>query len=111
MTGSNTRKTAAGLFGIALTGLALSGSAFAMQPLSQGFMLAAAHVGDEGKCGEGKCGSDSKPAKSTAASKTAERRKARPSNARSGFLFRFDAGSYCACSRARSSHHTPALGP
>lgn len=72
MTRSNSRKTTAGLFGVALAGLALSGTAFAMQPLSQGFMLAAAHAGDEGKCGEGKCGSDSKPAKSSAAKKTAE---------------------------------------
>jgi uncharacterized low-complexity protein len=72
MTRSNTRKTTAGLLGVALAGLALSGSAFAMQPLSQGFMLAAAHAGDEGKCGEGKCGSDSRSAKSSAAKKTAE---------------------------------------
>lgn len=72
MTRSHTRKTTAGLLGVALAGLALGSSAFAMQPLAQGYMLAAAHVGDEGKCGEGKCGSDSKPAKSTAAKKTAE---------------------------------------
>jgi uncharacterized low-complexity protein len=41
-------------------GLALSGSAFAMQPLAQGYLLtASADAGDkaaEGKCGEGKCG-------------------------------------------------------
>lgn len=66
------RKTTAGLLGVALAGLALSSSAFAMQSLSQGYMLAAAHAGDEGKCGEGKCGSGSKPAKSSAAKKTAE---------------------------------------
>jgi uncharacterized low-complexity protein len=69
---SNTRKTTAGLFGVALAGLALSGSAFAVQPLAQGYMLTAAHAGDEGKCGEGKCGSDSKPVESAAAKKTAE---------------------------------------
>jgi uncharacterized low-complexity protein len=72
MTRSNTRKTTAGLLGVALAGLALSGSAFAMQPLAQGYMLTAAHAGDEGKCGEGKCGADSEPTRSTAAKKTAE---------------------------------------
>ena len=72
MTRSNTRKTTAGVLGIALAGLALGGNAFAMQPLSQGYMVAAAHAGEEGKCGEGKCGADSKTAKSTAATKTAE---------------------------------------
>jgi uncharacterized low-complexity protein len=72
MTSSNTRKTTTGVLGIALAGLALGGNAFAMQPLSQGYMVAAAHVGEEGKCGEGKCGADSKPAKTTAATKTAE---------------------------------------
>ena len=48
----------------ALAGLALSGATFAMQPLAQGYMLAAsepvatteAAKADEGKCGEGKCG-------------------------------------------------------
>ncbi|MBU8977820.1 MULTISPECIES: EF-hand domain-containing protein [unclassified Lysobacter] len=51
----NTRHPA-GMLGVALAGLVLSGSAFAVQPLSQGYMLAAAHAGAEGKCGEGKCG-------------------------------------------------------
>lgn len=40
-------------------GLALSGSAFSMQPLEQGYLLAASAAADkpaEGKCGEGKCG-------------------------------------------------------
>ena len=41
-------------------GLALSASAFAMQPLAQGYLLSAtADAGEkaaEGKCGEGKCG-------------------------------------------------------
>ena len=72
MTRSNTRMTGAGLLGVALTSLALSSSAFAMQPLVQGYMLTAAHAGEEGKCGEGKCGIDSKPTKATAAKKTAE---------------------------------------
>ena len=72
---SNTRNTTAGILGIALAGLALSNSAFAMQPLSQGYMLAAGDAAGknnattgkatkpvtakktaEGKCGEGKCG-------------------------------------------------------
>ena len=43
-------------------GLALSASAFAMQPLAQGYLLSAtADAGEkaaEGKCGEGKCGMD-----------------------------------------------------
>ena len=51
----NTRKTA-GMFGIALAGLVLSGTSFAMQPLAQGYMVAASHASAEGKCGEGKCG-------------------------------------------------------
>ena len=49
--------------GAAIAGLALSGSAFAMQPLAQGYMLAAtdgAHDHAEGKCGEGKCGGECK---------------------------------------------------
>lgn len=50
--------------GAALIGsLALSGPAFAMQPLAQGYMLAAADVA-EGSCGgkgaEGSCGADKK---------------------------------------------------
>jgi uncharacterized low-complexity protein len=67
-----TRNKAAGMLGIALAGLVLSGSTFAMQPLAQGFMVTASHAGEEGKCGEGKCGAtDVAPAK-TAAAKTAE---------------------------------------
>jgi uncharacterized low-complexity protein len=71
----NTRNTTIGALGVALAGLVLSGSAFAMQPLSQGYMLAASNAAGngatatqkaakpaatkktaEGKCGEGKCG-------------------------------------------------------
>ena len=38
-------------------GLALSASAFAMTDLASGYAVAAAaHAGEEGKCGEGKCG-------------------------------------------------------
>ena len=51
----NTRHPA-GMLGIALAGLTLGGSAFAVEPLSQGYMLAASHAAAEGKCGEGKCG-------------------------------------------------------
>ena len=49
--------------GTALAGLTLTGAAFAMQPLAQGYMLAASDPAPatqakagEGKCGEGKCG-------------------------------------------------------
>ena len=55
MSRNNTRNPA-GLLGFALAGLVLSGSAFAMEPLSQGYMLPANHATAEGKCGEGKCG-------------------------------------------------------
>ncbi|MBU8977846.1 MULTISPECIES: EF-hand domain-containing protein [unclassified Lysobacter] len=68
----NTTRNTAGMIGIALAGLVLGNSAFAMQPLAQGYMLAASHAAGEGKCGEGKCGStQAKPAKG-AASKAAE---------------------------------------
>ncbi|HEY5971124.1 MAG TPA: EF-hand domain-containing protein [Pseudoxanthomonas sp.] len=69
-----TRNTTIGALGVALAGLVLSGSAFAVQPLSQGYARAASHADGngttaqktvkpaaakktaEGKCGEGKCG-------------------------------------------------------
>jgi uncharacterized low-complexity protein len=57
MTMSKTNKPAA--VAIALVGgLALTGSAFAMEPLAQGYLLAAQDAAKtaEGKCGEGKCG-------------------------------------------------------
>jgi uncharacterized low-complexity protein len=70
------------MLGVALAGLVLSGSAFAVEPLSQGYMLASSHAaGGEGKCGEGKCGEGKcgegkcgaqKTARSTQATKTAE---------------------------------------
>lgn len=69
MSRTNTRNTA-GMLGVALAGLVLSGSAFAMQPLSQGYLLSASHAGAEGKCGEGKCGAG-KTSK-TGAAKAAE---------------------------------------
>jgi uncharacterized low-complexity protein len=69
----NTRNKTASLLGITLAGLVLSGSAFAVQPLAQGYMLGAAHAAAEGKCGEGKCGStEAKPGAQKSASKTAE---------------------------------------
>lgn len=72
MSTSNTRNTV-GLLGLALAGLSLSTSAFAIEPLSQGYMLAASKAAGEGKCGEGKCGANgTKPAKAATASKAAE---------------------------------------
>ncbi len=72
MSTSNTRNTV-GLLGLALAGLSLSTSAFAIEPLSQGYMLAASKAAGEGKCGEGKCGAHgAKPAKAATASKAAE---------------------------------------
>jgi len=69
----NTRNTTVGALGVALAGLVLSSSAFAMQPLAQGYMVAASHAAAEGKCGEGKCGADeAKPTKTAAVKKTAE---------------------------------------
>jgi len=51
-------KPAAVALGTALAGLALSGSAFTMEPLAQGYLLAAGEAAKagEGRCGEGKCG-------------------------------------------------------
>ncbi|ENB9663240.1 MULTISPECIES: HvfA family oxazolone/thioamide-modified RiPP metallophore [Pseudomonas] len=54
-------KTTLGLLGAALIGsMALSSSAFAVEPLAQGYQLASAKVAGEGKCGEGKCGASGK---------------------------------------------------
>jgi len=70
---SASRSTTAGMLGVALAGLVLGQSAFAMQPLAQGYMVAASHAAGEGKCGEGKCGADkAKSANAKAAGKTAE---------------------------------------
>ncbi|WP_455886127.1 HvfA family oxazolone/thioamide-modified RiPP metallophore [Pseudomonas rustica] len=50
-----------GLLGAALIGsIALTSSAFAIEPLAQGYQLASAKVAGEGKCGEGKCGGSAK---------------------------------------------------
>ena len=54
---SHNKKPVAVAIGAALAGgLALSGSAFAMQPLAQGYMLAAASVAGDDKAAEGSCG-------------------------------------------------------
>ncbi|UWX04461.1 EF-hand domain-containing protein [Pseudoxanthomonas sp. NC8] len=52
------QKPVAIALGTAPAGLTLSGSAFAMQPLAQGYMVAAGEAAKagEGKCGEGACG-------------------------------------------------------
>lgn len=69
----NTRNKTAGMLGVALAGLVLSGSAFAVTPLAQGYMLGTAHAAAEGKCGEGKCGgTDAKPKAQKTTTKTAE---------------------------------------
>jgi uncharacterized low-complexity protein len=70
-TPNNTRRTA-GMLGVALAGLVLSGSAFAVQPLAQGYMVAASHAAGEGKCGEGKCGATEGKTAKAATAKTAE---------------------------------------
>jgi uncharacterized low-complexity protein len=69
---NDTRNKTAGLLGITLAGLVLSGSAFAMQPLAQGYMLGTAHATAEGKCGEGKCGSTEAAPKGQKTTKAAE---------------------------------------
>ncbi|QNP40777.1 HvfA family oxazolone/thioamide-modified RiPP metallophore [Lysobacter solisilvae (ex Woo and Kim 2020)] len=70
---NNTRNKTAGMLGIALAGMILSGTAFAVQPLAQGYMVTASHAGEEGKCGEGKCGAtEAKPAQAAAVTKAAE---------------------------------------
>ncbi|KAF1687115.1 EF-hand domain-containing protein [Pseudoxanthomonas taiwanensis] len=60
---SSNKKPVVLALGTALVGgLALSGSAFGMESLGQGYMVGAS-AGDkaqEGKCGEGKCGADRK---------------------------------------------------
>ena len=61
MSKSNQKPVSLALCTALVGGLALSASAFAMQPLAQGYLLSAttADAGEkaaEGKCGEGKCG-------------------------------------------------------
>ncbi|WP_095196181.1 hypothetical protein [Pseudomonas sp. Irchel 3A7] len=56
MSDTTIRNKRIGLMSVALAGIVLSGSAFAVQQLPQGYTLAAAHTAAEGKCGEGKCG-------------------------------------------------------
>src|SRR5690606_18775502 len=53
------QKPAAIALGTALAGFALAGSSFAMEPLAQGYMLAAGDAkAQEGKCGIGKVDTD-----------------------------------------------------
>ncbi|MCY1463074.1 hypothetical protein D9M71_809210 [compost metagenome] len=40
--------------------MAMGSSAFAVEPLSQGYQLASAKASGEGKCGEGKCAGSEK---------------------------------------------------
>lgn len=50
-----------GLLGASLLGSMLLGNgAFAVEPLAQGYQVAAAKAPGEGKCGEGKCGGSAK---------------------------------------------------
>ncbi|WP_054887654.1 hypothetical protein [Pseudomonas sp. NBRC 111130] len=61
-------KTRLGLLSIALVGgINLASSAFAVEPLAQGYQLAAAEKAGEGKCGEGKCGASGAKTKATQA--------------------------------------------
>jgi uncharacterized low-complexity protein len=54
-----------GLLGAALLGsMAVANSAFAVEPLPQGYLLADAKASAEGKCGEGKCGGNGKATQS-----------------------------------------------
>ena len=56
----NARNTL-GLLGAALIGgMTFGSNAFAVEPMSQGYQLAAAKTQGEGKCGEGKCGGSAK---------------------------------------------------
>ena len=56
-----TTRNTLGLLGATLIGgMVLGNTAFAVEPLSQGYQLAAAKTPGEGKCGEGKCGASAK---------------------------------------------------
>lgn len=56
MTITTIRKKNLCVASVALSGIVLTGAVFAAEPLPQGYVLASAKVGAEGKCGEGKCG-------------------------------------------------------
>jgi uncharacterized low-complexity protein len=53
---SNTRNKTTLVLGAAAAALALAGSGFAMESLSEGYGVPAQHADAEGKCGEGTCG-------------------------------------------------------
>jgi uncharacterized low-complexity protein len=58
---------------VVIGSLALAGTAFAMSPLAQGYLLAASSADDkpkEGSCGEGQCGGDMAAAATPAAEGT-----------------------------------------
>ena len=58
---TKTTRNTLGLLGATLLGgMVLGNTAFAVEPLSQGYQLAAAKTPGEGKCGEGKCGASAK---------------------------------------------------
>ncbi|NBK37220.1 EF-hand domain-containing protein [Pseudomonas soli] len=59
-----TRQTLSLLGATLLGGMVLGNNAFAVEPLAQGYQLAAAKTPGEGKCGEGKCGASGKATQS-----------------------------------------------
>ncbi|ATB63543.1 EF-hand domain-containing protein [Pseudomonas mosselii] len=59
-----TRQTLGLLGATLLGGMVLGNSAFAVEPLAQGYQLASAKTPGEGKCGEGKCGAGGKATQS-----------------------------------------------
>lgn len=66
-------KTRIGLIAVALAGgINMANSAFAVEALPQGYMLAAADKAGEGKCGEGKCGAAEAKATKAAEGKCGE---------------------------------------
>ena len=60
MSKSNSKPASLALCTALVGGLALSGSAFAMQPMTQGYLLAASASAPGDKAAEGKCGADKK---------------------------------------------------
>lgn len=58
-------------------GMAHASTPFAMEHLSQGYMLAAADKASEGKCGEGKCGGAKTASKNDGKPVTVQAKKAK----------------------------------